>query len=1514
MSRFGIDGFEHLVPGGIPKAGAVLLLVPPAEEKDQLAVQFLLEGLRNGEAAVLVGSDAAIRDLFRRMGNLGFDADKAVSLGRAVPVDWDRVAAPKNGDPGGLPAIEAALTAALASAKEFRSVRVSVDLSRTLPPSIASLSLEDLAARLLAVTRASGALALVIAPRAHGVAPPVVESFDMVLDLRQLRPAGVGLAVVAIGGTPLPRSGMVLTLVEGRLVLEAPKRPASAPAAAVECPVCKSTIPAGAPECPVCKSPRPIRGPGEPEVLDYIEALGQRVGLPGAPLEAGGPEAPATLPAPAPAGKEGAPARPEPTPRGLTNGLAKKRKMAAPTAPQGRVNGLTSTIAAARRGMTNGLTNGNGFTNGLGGRRALLEARRSRWKLYVVPLVAGLLLLTPMLLPEPASRPRFGIDGTFEEWDAAWARQPGYEQTPPAAVNPSVALTGFQVLTDSGVLLLYATVRGPWFDHATVSQTLHVFLDRDRNPTSGYRVQGLGADLMASVEGTSRTVTRTSFRTFSGGDPTNWSAWQSLGSVSAAVGVDRRLPSPCDVAPCALEMSIPWDELPETDPLIFLMAEDGRGSRSFSSVAFGIEPGAVRVRPSSLGDLVARGTPDVLTIQLDAFGAPVNVTDLDLRVTNGTPIRPAALPVSLARGGSRTLTVRIDTSLASPGSRVTVELRGVASDRPSLIVGGPTVVYVESAPGGKTIDGWFGDWGPEISADTDPAAVDADHDIFGFAANRTGPSLFLYADVRGELLAGTPAPVRHSGPPPSGEPQPPTPPPPRVVGEDVFRAYVDLDRTLPDGVPMFGLRGADRLLEVRGIYGRTTHLAGFEWQGGWQPLPLPPEAATDERRIEASLPVTASGSIEVVFETSSWAGPADSTPVSGTRGVRGGPGGVFLSEGRFTVEFSSSGRVELGSGGASIAWTLPPIPDAPLSSWSVAPTPVGVTYSGPGVEVRYSVDVAGLKEDFVLQDRPGLLPALTFPFELLGDATVWVEAGHPTAIYDGDRRAFEFASPFALDANGARTPLTLEADMENRLLRIPLPAALLEGSAYPLVIDPAVNYTLRNDGPGYKQGEHLGYSVAVGDFNADGYADVLTGAPDNNRGGTAHGYAYIYYGPFAADETTPDVSINGTTPSVQFGYSVATGKFNNDAYWDALIARKSGIIGSGDVSIYFGGSSFDTTVDVQFTPPSSPQNFGWWVAAGNVDNAFYDDVLIAEEGRDDDGGLSSQDGAVFLYKSPFSSPVSSANYTLLPITNASGRFGRSFSVGKIDSDAYPDIVVGEPVYSSNTGRIHLFKGSQFTSGSGNRYPPVTISAPASGGAGQFGASVSVGALDGDSHADLLVGAPLKNSNAGNAYIYLADSGGSGLSSGATPDITLSSQSSAEQFGMVVLIADFDDDGTADAMIGAPFAAGGGTNRGRAYWFDDPLGDQTVDETFSGSQNTERFGWSLGAGRFGNDPRTTVAIGAYLWDKNSGNPTDNDGRVVVASIPEGPVLAFLLVALILPLATRRVRRKGPSPSR
>jgi hypothetical protein len=462
-------------------------------------------------------------------------------------------------------------------------------------------------------------------------------------------------------------------------------------------------------------------------------------------------------------------------------------------------------------------------------------------------------------------------------------------------------------------------------------------------------------------------------------------------------------------------------------------------------------------------------------------------------------------------------------------------------------------------------------------------------------------------------------------------------------------------------------------------------------------------------------------------------------------------------------------------------------------------------------------------------------------------------------------------------------------------------------------VDPTTTYEFENDGPSADVGENFGYTTAMGDFNNDGYADLLTGAPLNNVDGNFHGYAYVFFGPLDVGDVTPDVRIRGTAASARHGYSVAAGKFNGDAFWDALVASRS-LDGAftGNVSIYYGSSSWsglEQTPDVNFTWPSVPKNYGAWVAAGNVDNAGNDDVLIGEPGRDNDGGSTTSDGVVHVFMSPFSSPETAADFTLKPNTNGNGQFGYSFAVAKIDSDAYADVVVGEPFQSTNSGRVHFFKGSNMTSGSGDRLPDAVLSAQSSGE--KFGFALGAGAIDGDANADVLVGAPGKTvggtANTGGAYVFLANADGTGLTTGASPTATLSNQSSGEQFGSAVFVADFDDDGSGGAFVGGPFADVGGTDRGQAYWFDAPVSDQIVDETITGTQNSELLGSSLAAAKFASDTKTRVAIGAYRWDENPANPTDNDGRILIAEVPE-PAAVLIALAASLGLGARSLQRR------
>lgn len=107
--------------------------------------------------------------------------------------------------------------------------------------------------------------------------------------------------------------------------------------------------------------------------------------------------------------------------------------------------------------------------------------------------------------------------------------------------------------------------------------------------------------------------------------------------------------------------------------------------------------------------------------------------------------------------------------------------------------------------------------------------------------------------------------------------------------------------------------------------------------------------------------------------------------------------------------------------------------------------------------------------------------------------------------------------------------------------------------------------------------DHAGLSVSVGDIDADGVGDPITGAwGDDTRASTA-GVAYVLYGPPSgtADLSTVDVLLTGASSSDFAGYSVAgLSDANGDAYGDVLIGaygQDSGGSSAGSAYLVLGG-------------------------------------------------------------------------------------------------------------------------------------------------------------------------------------------------------------------------------------------------------------------------------------------------------------------------------------------------------
>lgn len=1220
------------------------------------------------------------------------------------------------------------------------------------------------------------------------------------------------------------------------------------------------------------------------------------------------------------------PSRPRARPPGATNGRPAPGRVNGLAAgrvnglvPPGRVNGLINGITRARAGFTNGLTNGLGVTNGLAGRRFAAEARTRRGRLLLIPSVAALLLslvLLAPLEPEPVRGGRV-IDGLFEDWEGTR----GYTQ-PSVGGNPDVDLRGYMAFFQDDLLSVYANVTGRAFGDTQGLDVWYVFLDADGDRTNGYDEGRIGADVLLELQGGNGNVTQAQALEFVGADREDWSAWRGLPAPITAAANGSELELQLDVA--AL------DAFDEKSASFSLVLEDQVGWRSASNVAVGPVYGALEVRQSPAGRNVTAGSDqEFLVLTFRSIGSFVNVTAIDVAPGTGTPLPIGFAPLSLAVNESRNVTLTVDATGLAAETLLSASLRSVTADRPVTILGTGARAYVAAAPPGKRVDGLFGEWNA-TAGDADPEFIRNAHvDIVNYTAEVDNTTAYAYVKFRGSALGGgheshlraRPTEGPQGAPGPAGLPE-------RRPGENIVRIFYDRNST-GAGLPIAGIV-ADAYAEVRGRHGQVRQKSAFLWQDGWVP-----QGTTDAESVGAELEMSVEfpgldlRGADYVIDARDWRQEADRTDVGGVRGVRSGPDGfTFTGAYDATLPSAADGWVRFARGEEQVAWRLPRVSAVGETGTRTIATPepapftpngFGGTFRGAypalDLDVEYRAEFGQLKETLTLASPPEFSAGEDVEFEMplhrQGDLLVEVtglEDGKdivvegPLSFVDGRGLSLTLLPPWIEDARGVRLDLAFRWRMDRLAIRVP--GAWLLIAEYPVTVDPTTTYTLRNQGPSADDGEQLGWSVAVGDFNGDGYADVLTGAPSNNLGGNNHGYAYVFFGPFTVDDTTPDVRMNGTEPSASLGYSVAAGKFNGDAYWDALVARRSVDSIAGPVSLFYGSSSWsglDNTPDVNFTAPSSPKSFGWAVASGNLDNANFDDVLIGEPGKDNNAD-SLADGIVHVYLSPFSAVETSADFTLFPSTNASGQLGRALAVGNIDSDAYADVVAGEPLHSSNQGRVQFYKGISFASGSGNRYPNATLGGQSA--AEQFGSSLSVGKLNGDAYDDLTVGAPFKTTDAGAAYLYNANSDGTGLTTGASPAITLASQSANERFGVSVLIADFDGDGTNGVLVGATHANAGGTRRGSVYWFDDPLTDQTPDETMSGTQTDERFGQSLGRNKFASDPWTVVAIGAHLWDDAA---NDNDGRAVVAQVPE-PATAFLAVVIPLALGARLFHRR------
>ncbi|MGB0639196.1 MAG: MopE-related protein [Myxococcota bacterium] len=407
-----------------------------------------------------------------------------------------------------------------------------------------------------------------------------------------------------------------------------------------------------------------------------------------------------------------------------------------------------------------------------------------------------------------------------------------------------------------------------------------------------------------------------------------------------------------------------------------------------------------------------------------------------------------------------------------------------------------------------------------------------------------------------------------------------------------------------------------------------------------------------------------------------------------------------------------------------------------------------------------------------------------------------------------------------------------------------------------------------------------GVSVSGGgDFNGDGYDDIVIGAKHESSAAAQAGAAYVIYGGedigVEMDLAEADVVLTGVAGSDKAGRVVAVAEdVNDDGGADLLVGAPSADP-SGDASgtayILFGGgiSGSLADADVTFTGRTGYNYAGLGLTSGDLDGDGEGDVLIGAPGNDV-GGANT--GTIYILWGPIESgSVTAASVSDYVTGQAEGDgIGDSMRLFDVNSDGVDDMIVGAPDNSeggTDAGSVYVVLGP-VTGAVG--LDDADIQYVGESASDKFGISVaSAGDVDGDGADDIIAGAAFDDTSgpdSGAAYIV---TGGTSAVGGAVDEIAtvkLTGTENEDQFGAHVDgNGDINDDGIDDFIVSAPFA-GGTSDTGKVYVFygaiDGSVSAEEADAWFEGDTLGDQLGNDISfVGDVDGDGNDAILIGA-----------------------------------------------------
>ena len=464
-----------------------------------------------------------------------------------------------------------------------------------------------------------------------------------------------------------------------------------------------------------------------------------------------------------------------------------------------------------------------------------------------------------------------------------------------------------------------------------------------------------------------------------------------------------------------------------------------------------------------------------------------------------------------------------------------------------------------------------------------------------------------------------------------------------------------------------------------------------------------------------------------------------------------------------------------------------------------------ISFSYQNVEVQYVNDNNGLRQNFYINDRVQGIGDLIIDINIQtnlsvneADGAIWFDAVNNQNIQETQLVYKDIKS---WDANGKvlQSSINLIENSGVKQIRLIIQDA---DAVYPIVVDPLTtspNFIIE----GSTVSSYYIRHVSTGDFNGDGFTDLLTGAPLYSNGQTSEGIVKLYYG--LADgtfQTLPSWEYESNIISLNLGDKIANaGDVNNDGYDDILIGcplYDNVQTNEGIVYLFLGAAGVPaSTPNWAVESNSSSAEFGSSIAAaGDVNNDGFDDVVIGAHKH-------TTSGRAFVYNGGVSGL--SLTGTMLNGTGSGSEYGYAVTGGEdINNDGYDDILVsGIWKYDvggfSSAGKIYVYSGAAAGISTTSSW---SYSAKQSNA--HLGNAVLMADVNVDGKIDIITSAidydSLSQTDNGLIFVFLQ--GASGLPSQPS-QVYFGNQTDQDLGTTLVNLGDINQNGYPDIAIGSP---------------------------------------------------------------------------------------------------------------